>query len=102
MNHEFGHEWWGNKVTAGDWADYWIHEGIGTFGDALYTRDMEGEAAYEKYFQRIAPRIRNEKPVVLGKDIPEDEAYHPDIYPKGAFLCIRCAMSLGTAFFSRL
>ena len=31
MNHEFGHEWWGNKVTAKDWADYWIHEGIETF-----------------------------------------------------------------------
>jgi aminopeptidase N len=28
MHHEFGHEWWGNKVTAKDWADYWIHEGI--------------------------------------------------------------------------
>ena len=35
MHHEFGHEWWGNKVTAKDWADYWIHEGISTFGDAL-------------------------------------------------------------------
>ena len=99
MNHEFGHEWWGNKVTAGDWADYWIHEGIGTFGDALYTRDMEGEAAYEKYFQRIAPRIRNEKPVVLGKDIPEDEAYHPDIYPKGAFFMHTLRYVIGDSIF---
>ncbi|HEV9036172.1 MAG TPA: M1 family metallopeptidase [Puia sp.] len=103
MNHEFGHEWWGNKVTAGDWADYWIHEGIGTFGDALYTRDMEGEAAYEKYFQRIAPRIRNDKPVVLGKDIPEDEAYHPDIYPKGAFFMHTIRYVIGDSiFFSTL
>ncbi|HXB95689.1 MAG TPA: mannonate dehydratase, partial [Puia sp.] len=99
MNHEFGHEWWGNKVTAGDWADYWIHEGIGTFGDALYTRDMEGEAAYEKYFQHIAPRIRNEKPVVLGKDIPEDEAYHPDIYPKGAFFMHTLRYVIGDSIF---
>ena len=99
MNHEFGHEWWGNKVTAGDWADYWIHEGIGTFGDALYTRDMEGEAAYEKYFQRIAPRIRNDKAVVLGKDIPEDEAYHPDIYPKGAFFMHTIRYVIGDSIF---
>ena len=99
MNHEFGHEWWGNKVTAGDWADYWIHEGIGTFGDALYTRDMEGEAAYEKYFQRIAPRIHNDKPVVLGKDITEDEAYHPDIYPKGAFFMHTLRYIIGDSIF---
>jgi aminopeptidase N len=99
MNHEFGHEWWGNKVTAGDWADYWIHEGIGTFGDALYTRDMEGEAAYEKIFQRSAPRIRNDKPIVLGKDITEDEAYHPDIYPKGAFFMHTLRYILGDSIF---
>ena len=50
MNHEFGHEWWGNKVTAGDWADYWIHEGIGTFGDDLYIREMEGEGRMKRSF----------------------------------------------------
>ena len=99
MNHEFGHEWWGNKVTAGDWADYWIHEGIGTFGDALYIRDMEGEAAYEKYFQRTAPRIRNDKPVVLGKDIAEEDAYHPDIYPKGAFFMHTLRYIIGDSVF---
>lgn len=99
MNHEFGHEWWGNKVTAGDWADYWIHEGIGTFGDALYTREMEGEAAYERYFQRLVPRIRNDKPLVLGKDIEEEDAYHPDIYPKGAFFMHTLRYVLGDSLF---
>jgi aminopeptidase N len=99
MNHEFGHEWWGNKVTAGDWADYWIHEGIGTFGDALYTRDMEGEAAYEMLFQNYAFRIRNDKPVVMGKDITEDEAYHPDIYPKGAFFMHTLRYIIGDSLF---
>jgi aminopeptidase N len=99
MNHEFGHEWWGNKVTAGDWADYWIHEGIGTFGDDLYTRDMEGEAAYEKIFQRSVYRIRNDKPIVLGKDINEDSAYHPDIYPKGAFFMHTLRYVLGDSVF---
>ena len=99
MNHEFGHEWWGNKVTAGDWADYWIHEGIGTYGDALYTLDMEGEEAYEKIFQHYVPRIRNDKPIVLGKDIAEEEAYHPDIYPKGAFFMHTLRYVLGDSIF---
>ena len=99
MNHEFGHEWWGNKVTAGDWADYWIHEGIGTFGDALYTREMEGEVAYERYFQQSALRIRNDKPIVIGKDIEEEEAYHDDIYTKGAFFMHTLRYVIGDSVF---
>jgi aminopeptidase N len=99
MNHEFGHEWWGNKVTAGDWADYWIHEGIGSFGDALYTRDMEGEAAYERHFREMAPRIKNDKAIVLGKDIEEEEAYHADIYTKGAFFMHTLRFVLGDSVF---
>ena len=99
MNHEFGHEWWGNKVTAGDWADYWIHEGIGSFGDALYTRDMEGEEAYEKIFQLSAMHIRNDKPLILGKDIEEEDAYHPDIYAKGAFFMHTLRYVIGDSLF---
>ncbi len=99
MNHEFGHEWWGNKVTAGDWADYWIHEGIETFSDALYTLDMEGEEAYEKLFKKSSFRILNDKPIVIGKDITEDEAYHPDIYPKGGFFMHTLRYVLGDSVF---
>lgn len=85
MHHEFGHEWWGNKVTAKDWADYWIHEGINTFGDALYIREFEGEDAYIKHFQQTALTFGNKIPIVIGKDIDEEAAYNPDIYGKGAF-----------------
>ena len=99
MNHEFGHEWWGNKVTAGDWADYWIHEGIGSYGDALYTRDLEGEAAYEKIFRGYLTRIKNDQPVVLGKDMEEEEAYHGDIYVKGAFFMHTLRYVLGDSSF---
>jgi aminopeptidase N len=85
VNHEFGHEWWGNKVTAADWADMWIQEGIDTFGDALYVRDYEGDDAYYKLMQRTAWRVENRKPVVPGVNINTDQVYQRDIYGKGAF-----------------
>jgi len=85
MNHEFGHEWFGNKVTVRDWADYWIQEGICSYGDALYTRDMGGERAYIDRFKQSAFGIANQKPVVQGKDLDEVTAYIGDIYSKGAF-----------------
>jgi aminopeptidase N len=99
MHHEFGHEWWGNKMTAKDWADYWIHEGICSFGDALYTREMEGEGAYVKYFQRTVLGIKNVKPVVLGKDIDEEAAYNDDIYSKGSFFMHTLCYVLGDSVF---
>jgi len=99
MHHEFGHEWWGNKVTAKDWADYWIHEGICTFGDALYIREFEGEAAYNKYFKNAALHFENKLPIVIGKDIDEESAYNGDIYGKGAFFMHTLRYVLGDSLF---
>ncbi len=99
MNHEFGHEWWGNKVTARDWADYWIHEGIGSFGDALYVRDKEGEPAYISYFKNSVYTFANDKPIVQGKDIDEETAYIGDIYSKGAFFMHTLRYVVGDSIF---
>ncbi|MFB9844640.1 M1 family metallopeptidase [Mucilaginibacter ginsenosidivorans] len=99
MHHEFGHEWWGNKVTAKDWADYWIHEGICSFGDALYTREFEGEAAYNKIFQHSIFGIQNNLPVVQHPDMDEEAAYINDIYSKGAFFMHTLRYVMGDSTF---
>ena len=99
MSHEFGHEWWGNKVTAKDWADYWIHEGIETFADALDIRDLENEDAYLKVFQQQALYFKNIQPIILGKDIDEEAAYNGDIYGKGAFFMHTLRYIIGDSIF---
>ncbi|MES1215488.1 MAG: M1 family metallopeptidase [Bacteroidota bacterium] len=104
MLHEFGHEWWGNKVTAKDWADYWIHEGIGSFGDVfyndiLYSTESERHTAYIDHYKQEAPYIKNEKPVVQGKDIDEEAAYIDDIYSKGDFFMHTLRYVIGDAVF---
>jgi aminopeptidase N len=99
MHHEFGHEWWGNKVTAKDWADYWIHEGICSFGDALYTKEFEGEAAYNKIFQHSIFSIENKTPVVQHPDMDEEAAYINDIYVKGAFFMHTLRYVMGDSLF---
>lgn len=103
LHHELGHEWWGNKVTVNDWADFWIQEGICSYGDALYTLEMEGEAAYLKWFKNSALHFQHKKPIVMGKDIDEETAYHGDIYGKGAFFMHTLRYVLGdTIFFPTL
>ena len=85
LHHEFGHEWWANKVTNRDWAHMWIQEGICTFGDAMATRELAGEEAYLKEMQQTARSASNRFPIVRGEQVDSDSAYHGDIYGKGAF-----------------
>jgi len=99
MNHEFGHEWWGNKVTAKDWTDYWIHEGIGSFGDNLYLEDKEGKDAYIKAFKNSVYSFSNTLPVVQGPDMDEESAYIDDIYGKGAFIMHTLRYLIGDSIF---
>jgi aminopeptidase N len=85
LHHEFGHEWWANKVTNKDWAHMWIQEGICSFGDALFTRETEGEQAYLKRMAQTERQIENTKPLVQGDEVDTDETYQGDLYQKGAF-----------------
>jgi aminopeptidase N len=99
MLHEMGHEWWGNKVTAKDWADSWIHEGICTYGESLYHLDKTGEKGYHEYMQSIKKRIRNKKPIIIKPNATTSESYHSDIYAKGAFLLHSLRYLLGDSVF---
>ena len=85
LHHEFGHEWWANKVTNRDWAHMWIQEGICSFGDAMATRELAGEEAYLKRMAQTARNAANKYPIVRGEQVDSDSAYHGDIYGKGAF-----------------
>ncbi len=85
LHHEFGHEWWANKVTNRDWAHMWIQEGICSFGDAMATRELAGEEAYMKRMQQTARSAQNQYPIVRGDQVDSDSAYHGDIYGKASF-----------------
>jgi aminopeptidase N len=99
LHHEFGHEWWANKVTNRDWAHMWIQEGIDVFGDAMATRELAGEVAYLKKMQETSRRIQNKIPVVRGEEVDSDSAYNGDIYGKGAFFMHTLRYVMGDELF---
>jgi len=85
MLHEMGHEWWGNYVTARDWADFWIHEGICSYAEALFLNDKFGLEAYHKYVkENLRQRIQNRQPIVPKRNATTSETYNSDIYAKAA------------------
>jgi aminopeptidase N len=95
LHHELGHEWFGNKVSVSDWSDYWIHEGITSYGDWLFYLKHEGEEAYHAKVADAKKRIKNELPVVSPPESDSDTAYHPDVYTKGAFIMHSLRFMLG-------
>ncbi len=103
LHHELGHEWFGNKVSVRDWADFWIHEGITTYGDWLFFEAHGGIDAYHQKVAETRRNIINEKPVAGGVSTPADEAYHIDVYYKGAYLMHSLRFLLGDKeFFAML
>lgn len=55
--HELAHEWWGNLVSVYDWRDFWLHEGFGTYMQALYAEHLDGAEGYHEmmnvFFERL-------------------------------------------------
>lgn len=99
LHHELGHEWFGNKVSVGDWADMWLHEGITAYGDWLFYYEHGGLNSYLAKAKEVGLTIQHAKPVVGKVNSTEEEAYHPEIYTKGAFVMHSLRWVLGDDVF---
>ncbi|PKD42422.1 M1 family metallopeptidase [Rhodohalobacter barkolensis] len=88
--HELAHEWWGNLVTAWDWRDFWIHEGIGTYMQPLYAEHLNGMESYREMMEFLRTRITSNRATapressMSSLDIREGER-GGDVYYKGAW-----------------
>jgi len=109
-HHEASHEWWANLVTAADWKDMWIHEGFGTYMQALYLEQRFGVEAYRAKMTSTRARLNNRRPVAPretrdSKQIyfGPDGGFDNDIYDKGAWVLHDLRWVLGDeAFFAGL
>lgn len=85
--HEMGHEWWGNFITVHDWADFWIHEGITIYAEALFLEKTFGKKAYHEFFQKtVRTKISNKKPIVPKHNATTFDVDGLDVYYKGAMV----------------
>ncbi|MEX1025607.1 MAG: M1 family metallopeptidase [Planctomycetota bacterium] len=90
-HHELSHEWWGNLVTCRDWKDMWIHEGFGTYCQALYVEELHGQEAYHATIAEHRRSISNQGPLAPRGATNSKEIYFGsagkssnDIYYKGS------------------
>ncbi|MBK7644433.1 MAG: M1 family metallopeptidase [Planctomycetes bacterium] len=111
LHHEMAHEWWGLLVTARNWNDFWIHEGIGTYMQALYAEKLKGPAAYRQVMSEqrrsianngaLAPRDPHSSGEMYTSEIWKDSP-GGDIYTKGSWVMHSLRWLLGDECFFRV
>lgn len=106
-HHELSHEWWGNLVTNHGWKDMWIHEGIGTYMQALYLEEKRGKDAYFGEMREKRRGIMNRGAVAPREHRDSHQIYFTlsgnDIYNKGSWICHSLRWLIGDeAFFATL
>jgi len=62
--HESIHEWFGNSVSANDVSDAWIHEGWGTYGEAVYVECLFGYDDAITYVNGYKDKVGNVEPII--------------------------------------
>jgi aminopeptidase N len=86
-HHEMCHEWWANLVTCRDWKDMWIHEGIGTYMQALYLEKIRGRSGYLRAMRSKRPTAGA---VVAPREVRNSaQIYNTrkhDVYKKGSWV----------------
>jgi aminopeptidase N len=84
--HELCHEWFGNMVTAHDWNDFWIQEGLTGYMEVLYEEHLNGEEGYKQKMDLRKRGVMNKIPIASDSIVNSREGYGGDPYAKGMYL----------------
>lgn len=102
--HELAHQWWGDLVTCGTWADIWLNESFATYSEALWAEHLGGAQALRRYmkdslehffFASWQGAIHN--PVGQGFNLFDDL-----VYSKGAWVLHTLRGVVGDSMFFRV
>ncbi len=97
--HETAHQWWGNRVTADNYRDYWLMEALANYSALLYLEKRRGPRAVDDMLDSYRASLldKNETgatresagPIVLGQRLQnsvQPTAWTSITYGKGSWI----------------
>ncbi len=84
--HEFCHDWFGNMVTAYDWKDFWIQEGLTGYVEALYEEYLQGEIGYKEKMELRRKGVKNKIPLATDSIVNSRELFGDWSYAKSVYM----------------
>ncbi len=103
VSHELAHQWWGDDVTCGTWADIWLNESFATYAEALWREHLYGTDSLKAYmrdtlqeFQFVSWQGAIYNPVGQGFDL-----FTRSVYTKGGWVLHTLRGVLGDSLFFR-
>ena len=106
--HETAHQWWGNRVTADGYRDYWLMEALANYSALLYLEKRKGARAVDDMLDsyRAALLEKNQEggtkesagPIVLGQRLQnsvQPAAWTAITYGKGSWILHMLRRRLG-------
>ena len=60
--HETAHQWWGNRVTAATYRDYWLMEALANYSALLYLEKTKGAHARGRHAGIVPRATAREEP----------------------------------------
>ena len=108
LAHELAHQWWGQGATPRTYRDRWVSEGFAQYAAALWARESQGEAVFERVLRKMvgwARKLSEAGPVDLGTRVGhirnDAQAHRAVVYDKGALVLDMTRRLIGDEAFRR-
>jgi aminopeptidase N len=104
--HETAHQWFGDAVTPGRWADVWLSEGFATYFAALWEREARGDSGFRRAMATIRARVLGDdavktRPVVDTTQTELGRLLNANSYQKGGFVLHMLRNQIGDSAWAR-
>lgn len=104
--HETAHQWFGDAVTEGRWADLWLSEGFATYFDYLWTEHTDGVAAFRTRLATsrntvLRDSVAQRRPVLDTLQTDLMKLINRNSYHKGGWVLHQLRRQVGDSAFFR-
>jgi aminopeptidase N len=90
--HELAHQWFGNLVTAENWSNYWLNEGLAEFMAGQYRANKFGRRAEDEFYLDEYRRFLESD---ARRRVPLASFNSNNVYTKGALVMQMLKKHLG-------